>query len=334
MEYIWVVVIVSAVLIIIALIIFLSKLSRMQDSIKSSVSQSVIDNMDKLISSLGSLKEDYGQISSKLLTLNEINNDTKTLKSYLTNPKVRGRWGERLVEDIINLVGLQKNVNYVRQETTETGRPDFTFFLPNGKKINLDAKFSLDNYMKYVESENVTEKDQFRNEFLKDVKKTIKDVAGRDYVNESTVDFAIVFIASEAVYSFLLAEEPNIIDDALSNKIVLCSPNNLYAMLSIVRQASKYYALEKTSKEVLELMQKFNKEWGNFTAKFDKVDDTIDSLRQVFNEVSTTRKDKLDSVLDDIKAKSKSVLPESIEQEGSKDISLLTKSADYKGVKQ
>jgi DNA recombination protein RmuC len=310
MEYSLLVVILSAALIVIALVIFFSRLSRMQDSIKSSVSQSVVDSMDKLISSLGSLKEEYGQISGKLLTLNEINNDTKTLKSYLTNPKVRGRWGERLVEDIIILVGLQENVNYVRQETTETGRPDFTFFLPNGKKINLDAKFSLDNYMKYVEAQSETEKDQFKNDFLKDVKKTIKDIAGRDYVNESTVDFAIVFIASEAVYSFLLAEEPNIIDDALGNKIVLCSPNNLYAMLSIVRQASKYYALEKTSKEVLELMQKFNKEWGNFTAKFGKVDEEIDNLRKTFNEVSTTRKDKLDSVLNDIESISKNVLPE------------------------
>ncbi len=319
MEYIWVVAIVSAVLIIIALIILISRVSRMQDSIKSSVSQSVVDSMDKLISSLGSLKEEYGQISGKLLTLNEINNDTKTLKSYLTNPKVRGIWGERLVEDIINLVGLQENINYVRQETTEMGRPDFTFFLPNGKKINLDAKFSLDNYMKYVEAQKESEKDLFKNDFLKDVKKTIKDVAGRDYVNESTVDFAIVFIASEAVYSFLLAEEPNIIDDALSNKIVLCSPNNLYAMLSVVRQASEYFALEKTSKEVLELMRKFNKEWGNFTAKFDKVDEAIDNLRKVFNEVSTTRKDKLDSVLDDIESKSKSVLPEFTEEEGSED---------------
>ena len=81
---------------------------------------------------------------------------------------------------------------------------------------------------------------------------------------------------------------------------MLCSPNNLYAMLSVVRQASKYYVLEKTSKEVLELMQKFNKEWGNFVAKFDKVDRTIDNLRTVFNEVSTTRKNKLDSILNDI----------------------------------
>jgi len=312
----------SAVLIIIILIVFLSKLSRMQDSIKSSVSQSVIDSMDKLVSSLGNLKEEYGQISNKLLTLNEINNDTKMLKSYLTNPKVRGRWGERLVYDIINLVGLQENVNYVKQKTTEAGRPDFTFFLPNGKKINLDAKFSLDNYMKYVEAQNEIEKDQFKKDFLKDVKKTIKDVAGRDYVNESTVDFAIVFIASEAVYSFLLAENTNIIDDALGNKIVLCSPNNLYAMLSVVRQASKYYVLEKTSKEVLALMQKFNKEWGNFTAKFDKVDEAIDNLRKVFNEVSTTRKDKLNSVLSDIEAESKSVLPELNKQEESKNNSL------------
>ena len=147
-----------------------------------------------------------------------------------------------------------------------------------------------------------------------------KVVTGRDYVNESTVDFAIVFIASEAVYSFLLAENPNIIDDALSNKIVLCSPNNLYAMLSVVRQASKYYVLEKTSKEVLVRMQKFNKEWGNFTAKFDKVDEAIDNLRKAFNEVSTTRKNKLDSVLNDIEAESKSILPELNKQEESENI--------------
>jgi len=311
MDYALIAVIAGAVVVVavIAIIIFV-RLSRIQDSIDYSVSRSIGNYIDKIVSSMSSLKEDYGQISSKLLTLSEISNDTKTLKSYLTNPKVRGRWGERLVEDIINIVGLQENVNYVQQETTETGRPDFTFFLPNGKKINLDAKFSLDNYLNYVEAQNDTEKDQFKSDFLRDIKKTIKDVAGRDYVNDETVDFAIVFIASEAVYSFLIGEEPNIIDDSLNNKIVLCSPSNLYAMLSVVRQASKYFALEKTSKEVMELMQKFDKEWGNFTTKFDKIDEAIDNLRKVFNEVSSTRKDKLDSVLNDIETKRKNVLGE------------------------
>ncbi len=318
MDYPLIILIASTVVVVVAIFIFV-RLSRIQDSIQhsidSSVSKSIGNYIDKIISSMSSLKEDYGQISSKLLMLTEISNDTKTLKSYLTNPKVRGRWGERLVEDIINIVGLQENINYIKQKTTESGRPDFTFFLPNGKKINLDAKFSLDNYIKYIEVQSDIEKEQFKNEFLKDIRKTVKDVAGRDYVNNDTVDFAIIFIASEAVYSFLLAEEPNIIDDALNSKIVLSSPNNLYAILSVVRQATEYYALEKISKEVVELMRKFNKEWKNFTSKFDKIDEAIDNLRKVFNEVSTTRKDKLDAVLNDIEAKAKSVLPDLVNQE-------------------
>ncbi len=300
MDYALIAVIVSGVVVVVVAIIIFVRLSRIQKSIDSSVSQSIANYIDKIISSMSSLKEDYGQISNKLLTLTEISNDTKTLKSYLTNPKVRGRWGERLVEDIINLVGLQENVNYSKQIVTEAGRPDFTFLLPNGKKINLDAKFSLDNYMKYVEAKTEMEKEQLKKDFIKDVKTTIKDVAGRDYVNQDTVDFALVFIASEAVYSFLLSEEPNIIDEALGKQIVLCSPNNLYAMLSVVRQATEYFALEQTSKQVLELMGKFRKEWGNFTTKFDKIDSAISNLRDVFNEISTTRTEKLDSVLNDI----------------------------------
>ena len=314
-----------AVAFIVIVIVLFSKLSKMQEtvnsslnnsitqiqsSVNSSVAQSVSGSIDKLISSMGSIKEDYGQISNKLITLNEISSDTKTLKSFLTNPQTRGQWGERMVEDIINLVGLQENINYQKQETTEAGRPDFTFMLPNNKKINLDAKFPLDNYVRYVEAENDTDKEKYKKDFIRDVKGAIKDVSNRNYINENTVDFAIVFIANEGIYSFLLNEEPGIIDEALKNKIVLCSPINLYATLSIVRQASEYYALEKTSKEVLDLMQKFKKEWGNFTKKFEEVDTTIEKVRSVFNEVSTTRKNKLDAVLNNIDSISNNIAPE------------------------
>lgn len=86
--------------------------------------------------------------------------------------------------------------------------------------------------MKYIEAVSEAEKENHK-EFLRDVTKTIDDVS-KEYINEKTVDFAVVFIASEAVYSFLLAEKPNIIDEALKKKIVLSCPTNLYAMLSIV----------------------------------------------------------------------------------------------------
>jgi len=306
---------IAVVALVIGLIVALTRLSRIQNaidysvqnSVNSSVSQAIANYIDKITTSFGSIKQDYGQIADKLLVLTEIGNDTKALKSYLTNPKMRGMWGERMVEDIINLVGLKEGINYEKQKMFETGKPDFTFKLPNGKCINLDAKFSLDNYMKYIEAVSVSDKENHKKEFLRDVTKTIDDVSKRDYINEKTVDFAVVFIASEAVYSFLLAEKPDIIDEALKKKIVLSCPTNLYAMLSIVRQAAEYFSLEQSSKEVLEFMDKFRKEWNNFTLRFDKISDMIIKLRDAFNEVSTTRKNKLDSILYDIDMLTKSV---------------------------
>jgi len=161
---------IAVMALVIGLIIALTRLSRIQNAIDSSVqnsvnnsvSQAIANYIDKITTSFGSIKQDYGQIADKLLLLTEIGNDTKTLKSYLTNPKMRGVWGERMVEDIINLVGLKEGINYEKQKVLEVGKPDFTFKLPNGKCINLDAKFSLDNYMKYVESESDADKENFK----------------------------------------------------------------------------------------------------------------------------------------------------------------------------
>ncbi len=299
------------------LIVILSRMAKLQEEVKSSVTQSVTQSMSegitRLMTSLSNISEKYGEISSKLLTLKDISNDTKSLKNYLENPRIRGRWGERMVEDIINLVGLQENINYIKQKSIDRGdgktvRPDFTFFLPNGKKINLDSKFSLENYMKFVEAQSPADKENYKKAFISDVKKTIKDVANRNYINEETVDFAIVFIASEAVYSFVLSENPTIIDEALKEKIVLSSPNNLYAILSSVRQAYRYYTLEKASKEILNLLYRFNLEWGKITNELDKLGKQLDTVRNTFDKVSTTRRTKLESVLSDIEEKRKSVL--------------------------
>jgi len=298
-----IVMIIGLVIFVLVMIVIILKVSRMQESLKNSVKDSLLENIDKLYTSLSNLREEYGKITSALSMLPDINNDTKTLKSYLTNTKMRGSWGERLVEDVINIVGLKEGINYEKQSVQGDNRPDYTFRLPNGKVINLDAKFPLDNYRRFIEAESDIEKENYKKEFIKDVKNRIKEVASRGYVNENTVDFATVFIANEGTYAFLLSEEPGIIDEALSKQIVLTSPTTLYALLSVVRKATEYYMLEKSVKEVLDLLERFKKEWETFTTDFDKVDKAIDSLRETFNKLSTTRKNKLDSVLVALEAK-------------------------------
>ena len=128
----------------------------------------------------------------------------------------------------------------------------------------------------------------------------VNDVANREYINESTVDFVIIFIANDGVYHFLLNENPKIIDVALEKKVILASPLNLYAILSIVRQASEHYVIEKSAKRILELLIKFKKEWETFIDEFNKISESIDKLKENFNKFTSTRKTKLDNILNDI----------------------------------
>jgi len=71
--------------------------------------------------------------------------------------------GERMAEDVLRMAGLVRNINYLKQKTLTNNnlRPDFTFLLPNELKLNMDVKFPLNNYMKYIEAEAETDKNMF-----------------------------------------------------------------------------------------------------------------------------------------------------------------------------
>ena len=83
-------------------------------------------------------------------------------------PKKRGEWGERMAEDILRLVGLVEGINYIKQKTLEgsSGRPDYTFFLPNSMKINMDVKFPLDNYQNYLDAQTDHDKKDLKRNCL------------------------------------------------------------------------------------------------------------------------------------------------------------------------
>ena len=90
----------------------------------------------------------------------KLRDTTQNLRNVLSSSQARGQWGERMVVDILNLVGLVEDVNFIQQTRVESGEtPDFTFFLPKKKKVNLDAKFPLTHYEKYIIAENEAEQE-------------------------------------------------------------------------------------------------------------------------------------------------------------------------------
>lgn len=270
---------------------------------------SKLENVSTVIKELEKDRvEKFGELTSHLNTATQqttaLMQTTSQLREALASTKVRGQWGERMAEDVLQLAGFIENVNYLKEKTIEGAgsRPDFTFFLPGDLKLNMDVKFPLTNYIKFLETDVEPEKVKFRSDFLKDVKARIKEVTSREYINpeQNTVDYVLLFIPNEQVYSFIHEQDSSILDEGLRNRVIFCSPITLFAVLAVIRQSVNNFALERTSNEILSLFGVFKKQWDEFLKKLDVLGKRIEDTQKEYESLATTRRRQLERPLNKI----------------------------------
>jgi len=246
----------------------------------------------------GELKFQMGHAAEQTRMLRET---AEGLRSALTNTKIRGQWGERMAEDVLRASGLVEGVNYVKQETQEsTGkRPDYTFFLPGGKKVHMDVKFPLDNYLRFVEAEGDEERERCKTQFLRDVRLRIRDVSTREYVRpeDQTVDCLIVFIPNEQVFAFIHECDATIMDEAMARQVVLCSPVTLYAVLAVIRRGVENFQLEKTASRILTLFSSFYRQWNGFVGTMERMGKKIEEAQREYEALVSVRRNQLERSL-------------------------------------
>ncbi|HEV7526430.1 MAG TPA: DNA recombination protein RmuC [Acidimicrobiia bacterium] len=249
----------------------------------------------------------FGELTNELQRqhegMNRLSEHTHQLREALASSKVRGQWGERMAEDVLQLAGFLEGVNYRKQATLAgAGRPDYTFLLPNGLVMHMDVKFPLDNYVRFLEATNDIERARFRDQFLRDVRDRVKELTTRGYLDatDETVDCLLLFIPNEQVYSFVQENDRDAIDDAMRQKIVLCSPLTLYAVLAVVRQAVDNFRLERTSNEILGLLREFSLQWEKYSGQLERVQQRFDGVAKEYAALMTTRHRALQRPLDKI----------------------------------
>ena len=231
-------------------------------------------DLEKVQNLMTSLEKDrhqkFGELSQELkraaAETDKLQQTAQSLHSALANTKVRGQWGERMAEDVLRLAGFVENVNYQKQQSVDyeqsRTRPDYTFMLPQGHKVHMDVKFPMDNYLNALNAATEAEKASFEKQFLADTRRRIKEATERGYADTSqnTLDYILVFIPNEQVYAFINERDAAILDEAMRQKVILCSPMTLYAILAVIRQAVDNFQLEKTAGEMLTLLSVFKKE--------------------------------------------------------------------------
>lgn len=226
---------------------------------------------------------------------------TQSLREALSSTKARGQWGERMAEDVLRLAGFVENVNYRKQKALEGSRgvPDFTFLLPNELVLHMDVKFPLDNYLRYCEARSDLERKRHKDDFLRDVKARVKELSARSYIDASggTVDFVLLFIPNEQLYAFIHEHDGGILDEAVRQGVVFCSPLTLFAVLALIRQMVENFQLARTSDEILALLGQFSEQWKKFVGQMDKVGARIEAAGREYDTLVGTRQRALEKPL-------------------------------------
>ena len=266
---------------------------------ENGMSSSIITGLNNLSKNTVALKS---QMEESRKNIGELNNTTSNLRQILSSSQARGQWGERMVEDILSFIGLSEGLNYKQQQKAGKDRPDFTFFLPDEKSLNMDVKFPLDHYEKYIAADSESEKELEKKAFLKDVRNRVKEVAKRSYIDpeNGTVDYMLLFIPNESIYSFLNQEDAKLIDFSLEKKIILCSPITLYAVLSLIRQAVSNFAMERKAGEMQVLVGLFRKQWQQFVGKVDSMGKSLSALSNHFEDLKGPRLRELEKPMERI----------------------------------
>lgn len=269
--------------------------------------------LDELVKNQTKLEEaEKGRVGSFNQLREAIDNNRKItenlavtadgLKKVLSNNQLRGQFGEKVAEDLLKMSGFVVGTDYTKQESTGESRPDFTLYLPDKTKINIDSKFPYANIVKMSETDDPSQKTQYLKLFEADVKKKISEVTSRDYINpeQNTVDFVILFIPNEMIFSFIYEKFPELLQEAISRKIVLAGPFSFTAILRMVRQAYDNFRYQANVQAIIGYIKTFEKEFEKYNTEFTKIGERIDSLSRQYNEVSSTRTNKLLRSIDKI----------------------------------
>ena len=235
---------------------------------------------------------------------------TEGLRSLLANNRLRGEWGEQVAEDLLMAAGFVEKVNYLKQATTAEARPDFTILLPDGYKLNIDAKFPFDDLITYQEAKTPADKKRALAAFNTAVRNKIREVSSKDYIDpeNQTLDFVIMFIPNEMIFSFVYEKLPDINQYASERKVVLAGPFGLTAVLRMVLQAHRNFHHEKSLMQILGLIAKFQEEYEKFGDSMERLGKQLDTAQKTFMEVEGTRSRQLTRVVEQISNRSQTGL--------------------------
>ncbi|MFN4315765.1 MAG: DNA recombination protein RmuC [Chitinophagaceae bacterium] len=227
-----------------------------------------------------------------MLDLNQtLSTQAENLTRALTNNvKSQGDWGESILESILQYAGLQKDLHYVVQassqnEAGETIRPDVIIKYPDGRALVVDSKVSLLHYTRWMAATEEVERKSLEGLMLQSFRQHADGLSRKNYQSVAdALDFVLMFVPVESAYILALQTDPTLWQYAYQKRVLLISPTNLIPAMKLVADLWQRDGISRHATAIAERAGKLYDKLVGFVDNFDKVGSQLDKATETWRE--------------------------------------------------
>jgi len=273
------------------------------NGINDRVNKSMTDGFKTTLETVEKLKKDLGALEEAQKGLEGLNNNVIGLRDILSNNQTRGKYGEWSLELMLkNTFGETRGLAYDFQYEIEKGaRVDAIVFLNENRTnmVPIDSKFSLVGYDNLIDDRlNAIEKKEALQQFKQALKQRI-DETKKYIILGKTISSSLMYIPSDAIFSYIEINMPEICEYARKSNVIIVSPTILIPLVASFKIMQLDDKKNKNIIKVNEALTKLGIEFKRFAERWQGISKSIDALSKNKNDFEITV-DKIDKRFDSI----------------------------------